>query len=535
MNNNVKSFDALTELFLQEYFLFDAVLGELYNHKELFNTLGDFFCLSDRELNHLFDMAESQVVKDVETEDDFNLYLRIRQYNKEIGKKQMFLPEDMLIYIKGEAITTVTKYEMKSHQGSSKNSILKILMHNAESGNIIAMRVLGVLHCEGVFVAKNLDKGLEYLDKAMRWTDILSSLAMFKYSNISKQKISEILKTSIKDTPYEILYELIKKRYGISKEINYNDDVMLIKSAISANRFKKDNYDSMGARVVFSSSLNIESKKKIVFGEQGLIAEACDLPLYLNLKDVAIKKQTFENSKSLRKEEKRKVVRIIKNYLNNSRTVSPICLYSDSEDVVYFYESFLCDIFDKANFVVFEMDKLKEFDIESTKNNVIIRSLNEHKDNVFLFVFIGNIKDETFEFVKNILQISKRRSFKLKHPSITIDLSPILPICICDKQNIQKLQDVVTTILLETMQKNEKISLIQEITRGKTDIDISGEAMDMLCGLSVKNVNKLIDKVILEKIGDSKLTLNCNDVNVYLSNCSGKKIICGFGGAINGD
>lgn len=534
-------FDILTETFLYEYFLNDAILGAFYDRKVLFFRLGELFCLSEEEITELFYATESEAIREISSEDDYKRYKRIKQYNELVGNEQGYSEtEDNLIAIKGDAIMTVTRYGMKANDESTKTLIVKTLMGGAQSGNITALRILGILQCEGITVEKDNDTGVKYLKKAMQWGDIPAMLGMLKYSGMDKAEVMKMLSSALKNTPYEFLPSIVKDKYGVIGEDGYSEEIFLIKQAVNANKLKYDIYDSMYARLIYSDAIDIKDKEKILFSEnKELISEACNLPLRLKFADITVDESAVESITLEREEEQQSVIQGLYNSdIRLSDAYRPICLCSGSEYVLETYISAICKALNGTHIERIEVGELRDFDVEPTKNNVFVRGLNEKENNVYLLVFKGNVSDATIEFTKAVLKSDKRRKFCLNNPAVTLDLSSVLPICVCDKENVKKLKNFVEFIELEPVQADEKPSVIKDILEKKKsvysigEITISADVTDKLCSFSAERAEKILDKAIRANRKKGKaLDLSMDKVSPYFNKTSENDY--GFGGIIH--
>lgn len=535
-------FNILTETFLYEYFLNDAILGAFYDREYLFYRLADIFCIPEKEISELFYETESSAVKGVSSEGDFNRYKRIRQYNELIGNEQDYSEtENLLIAIKGDAIITATKYGMKATEESTETLVVKSLTGGAQIGNVIALRMLGILQCEGIVVAKDKLGGIGNLKKAVQWGDIPATLVMLKYSETNKAEIFKMLNSAVKDTPYEFMTFIAEDKYGASADEEFSEEVLLIKQAVSVNKLKQDVYDPMYARLIYSEAIGIKDKEKILFSEnKEMLSETCDLPLRLKFADIAVNEAAIEKLPINRENERKSVVQGL--YGSDIRALDmfrPICLCSDSEYVLETYISAVCEALKSTNIDRIEVGELREYDFEPTKNNVFIRGLNERKNNAYILVFSGEVSDAAIELTKTVLRSDKRRKFRLHHPAITLDLSSVLPICVCDKENAKKLKNFVELIELAPVQTEEKPSIINDILEKKkwiyaiSELTVSNEVVDKLRSLSVETADRIIDKVIRENRRKGKtLELDIDMVKPYFNKRTSGNAY-GFGGEIN--
>ena len=168
-----------TETFLFEYFLFDSMFGEYTDRKKIFYCLGDLWGVEQKTLKGLFAIAESENVREISTVNEYMRYMRIKQYNELIGNQSIYSEqENAMIAIKGEAMKIVAQYEMQATSETTLSVMHKMLLRNAHGGNVVALRVLGLMQCEGVIEKKDISSGLKKLKKAASWGDITSILAV---------------------------------------------------------------------------------------------------------------------------------------------------------------------------------------------------------------------------------------------------------------------------------------------------------------------------------------------------------------------
>lgn len=533
-------FDVKTETFLFEYFLYDSIIGKYTDNEKMFYCLGEIWNLDYNNLEDLFKITESENVKEISTESEYMRYRRIKQYNTMIGRPEICSgDENTIIAIKGDAMRVVAQYAMQSTKETTKSVMYKTLIKNAQSGNILALRVLGILECEGILGDINLELGLDYLYKATRWADITATLALLKYSPSDRQETINILKSATKDTVYTFLMSDVKKMYGISAN-KYNEDVLLLRKTFDVKKSKADSYNSMYARLIFSPILKTKDKEKILFSERKeLLSEACDLPLHLTDKTVQISNEIFSELVLKREEEQED----IKTALDDSIFCSmdsyrPVCISSDSDYLLDTYASKITNGFLDANVERINVSELREFDFEPTKNNVFIRALSENKPNVLLLVFKGEINDRAIELTKSIICTSMRSKYRLTTPSVTLNLGCVLPVCIADKFNSKKLNGIVDMIYLENLNEKEKLVVISDIVEKKSKhynvkhVSIDEIALKKLIKIPMESAEKIIDKVVREhRMKNSEFNLTIDLLKPYLTKISNNNY--GFGGVIN--
>lgn len=532
-------FNVLTESFLFQYFLTQALLGEFNDGKNLFRVLGKIFCITDDEISSLFNLTQSGAVSEISTEEGFKRYKRIKQYNALVGNASGYTKdEELLIAIKGNAIVSAVKYGLDAGREATRTQVADKLLSGAENGNIAALRLVGILKCEGMLFEKDMVGGVAQLTKAMRWGDVCATLAMFTYSDVDKFQLFKVLNASVKNTPFEFLPKTVADFYGVIAE-GCDEEVSLVRRAINANRLNKDTFDPMYARLIFSEAIGIKDKERIVFSEnKETVSETCDLPLHLKYGDICLDEEAIGGVPLNRQDEFDGVISgLYSSDLRTLNTFRPMCLSCDSDYVTERYLSAIERALPTAHIERIVVGELREYDLQPTKNNVFVRGLDERSNNVWLLIFKGEISEGVIEAVTAVLRSEKRRKFQLYHPTVCLDLSSVLPICICDGENAAKLKNLVELIPLAAVNSAEKPDAIGEVVeRKRTDysfgkVTLTSEVVERLCAMPVESAEKVLDKVLRQNRRKSLiLNIDMDIVKPHLDRATHANNAYGFGG-----
>ena len=141
--------------------------------------------------------------------------------------------------------------------------------------------------------------------------------------------------------------------------------------------------------------------------------------------------------------------------------------------------------------------------------------------------------------VKSILQSSRRAKFHLNNPNVTLNLSAVLPICFCDKQNARLLEQYCDIVRLASLTTNELPSAITDMLVSKEQmygvgkIKLAGDIGEMFSGYDVDTAEKLIDAAVrARREKGATITLTRDILQGYKSDGDRPRI--GFGGITNG-
>lgn len=539
-------FDIHTEGAMFNYFIVNAISGGNIDRAKVFLAFGDIFLKSTEESKRLYAIVKSESVEEVSTVAEYNRYKRIEQYCGLCGIDEGIpADEKAATDIKGSALVAATCSRLILNDVTTVNGSVQSLMNQAETGKIIALRILGFLQCEGLLVKKNLSAGVKNLMKAAKWGDVPSALALMKYSEKSRAEAGEILAAAVKNTSYENILAAIELRYGIKCDRPF-EETDLIKKAFAQKKLNPDNYDYMCARLVFSEILSFKDKEKIIFSEsKQALSEACDLPLKLKTK---VEPKCFAENPEFslpREDEKNIVYKSLENYLfavKNGKVggLTP-CLCSDSGYVLNLYAEFIGKLFVGANIERIEIADLIAADTQSTQNDLFLRSINEEKQNVILLNFKGDTDEPAVEWAKKIIRNDFRSKYRLNSPAVSLNLSSVIVVCLSDAENAKKISGFTETIKLAKIRESEKPLVVKNIAEktgrayGFDTVTIDKDALKDLCAMNAEKTEKILEKVIREICaGKKEANISHDGINGFLKQKSFDNTY-GFGGKINED
>ena len=160
--------------------------------------------------------------------------------------------------------------------------------------------------------------------------------------------------------------------------------------------------------------------------------------------------------------------------------------------------------------------------------------------NIYLLFFRGEVSERTFDAAKNFLSGRKRRKFHLIHPGISIDLSPVLPVCFSDGEWTKRLEDCCDVVRLSPPSREEKAWLPEEIFAEKCGV-YSAKNVTMaegvrvkLCGYTADEMEKILDAAVREHRRTAFRLTEANVEDYYRLICEKHNTYYGFGGQGNG-
>jgi hypothetical protein len=489
-----------------EYYLCKSVLGKhVGDERKLFFSIADIFFIPECAREKLYLLAESDKASEINTKDDFMRRQRVMEYKQAagIGDECDDRVEEVVL-IKGAAINKACDLKIINQSETSQNSLYSNLALFADSGVVVAMRIMGILRCEGIFVDKNERIGLSYLKKAADWNDTASILAIIHYTDVRREYNLSRLYMLVKDTPFYEIYQKAAEKYNLFN-LDEIRETKLICSAFAAGVLKYDLYDRKYARVIYSKAIAMSYKERAVFNvAHEYISAISDLPLKIMQSPTKQLNLSALDGMTLQRRDEKTKIKFSLNYLRlcDATAYRPICLCSDSKYLLKMYAQALRTKVEGVHVENIDISALSSYDLEPTSNNIFIRSANEDKENIYLLNFYGDLQAGYFDCIKGFLQTETRAKFHLNSPNVNINLSAIVPICLCDTNNMPQLKKYCDVIELAPISAEEFPIAIDDIIASKRvnfnlpELDLTDGGLKLFEGKSVDSVEKCINDAV---------------------------------------
>lgn len=530
-------FNAITELFLSEYFILTASAGKFVaDRKDLFLRLADVFLIDKPLAEKLFALSEDESVLDVVTEQDYLRHQRMQSYAELTGGKAA-LNSDVaeIIRVKGNALISATQQKLTLNPHNSRNAEYSQLVNAANGGLITALKILGFLQCEGIFLDKNVKAGVKHFVKAANWNDCAGTLYLLRYCSVDRAYNLSRLKITVTGTPFESLYGQACEVYSASAAFDV-PEVCLLERAFASAILSRSVYNPMSARILYGDVLSLKDKERAMFSsDAGKLAGLSDLPLKLSGKRIAaVDANGVSNVALTRLDEQRKIAAGLNNAdLRAYGQYRPLCLAGDSPYVLNMYARAIASLSDGCRYEVINVADLSGYDLEPSANNVFVRNIDEDADNRFLLFFAGSVPDKTLDFVKNFLISSRRAKFHLNSPNVTLNLSSVLPICFCDKRNARLLEDLTDAVRLADVSADELPKAVADIISNinalyGVELTLGGTVGEVFGSCAVDKVERIVDVVArAHRCDGKKFAISRAVVDEYSQETDVKRI--GFG------
>ena len=518
----------LEERFLTSYFQFELLVGDFISRDEkieLFCSLAKIYLIGEARRAELFDLCSTANVCAIECESDYNLHKRLCELKRFNGQASD-ADEGYIIDIKGRAITLLSQNGYNSVLDATKPATFSFLVNSSQGGSIASMRILGTLQLLGIFADKDERAGKSLIRRASRWNDADSILTMLCYEPKNRAEYISMLYSVSDGTPFEALFECARTFYGFER-VPKHKEVDLVERAIGLGFVKAGVYSPQVVRIAYSNTLSHSDKVKLVLNNQNLIGETNDLPLALCNEPLNV---YYGASAMLnRPQERESVIQGIA-YSERARALSA-CFVSNDDFVINDYIRAIEDSFEDANIIKINSLELEHNDFTPDKSHILVRSLVEDKRNIVILVLRDGTDSAVAEQLSRFLKVSSRRAFHLMRPSVCLDLSLVLPVCICDSNMLRYVRSLCDVSHLAPISRDEAslildALLVEKASEYKIDsISIDDDAREAIISRfrSFDESAMVLDKIIYSLKGTGeRIKIRLHSVEGFIDSRSGK-------------
>lgn len=526
----------LSEKFTTEYFLCEAILRSHMDKQAFFSLFGKIFMLTDEELSFLNVLFEGDNISQIRSENDYMRFQRSKKYFALSGIKMEFDgDEDIAITLKGKAIGMAKV--INSEDWQTKLETEENLLAWAASGNIAALRLVGLMMFEGIFFTQDKQEGLRYLRMAAGWNDITSLLYALHFDKAYTRRYIGKLNFLLKNAAHCDILHIIWKEYD-GCECSESREAKLLEKLFCLKTLQRETYSAPHARALFSRAISYKDKEKLLYtAGNDYLQLAGDLPLKLGSAGLCgFDFAAISDMPLKREDEQNRIITCLENSdLRITSVYRPLCISSDSVCLLQMYADAVARCAVQLHTEYINVNELNLQQFEHTKNNVFIRSCDEDKENIYLMFFTGNIEDEATEQAEAFLRSEGRAHFHINTPNINIDLSCILPVCFCDLKNEKKLSSVCDVIRIAPCGNEEKPQVLQYIIERKAmqygipKIELQDRLKDKLLLLSLDEMERELNaEICANRKKGVKLTLTEDNYTITNNVAGGSRY--GFGG-----
>lgn len=492
---------ALKDLSAMQYILADAV-----DYREAFDVLCDIYSVSTVERDEITEIFADESIVEICTVNDYYRMQRIKEYMKNCGGGYAVRDErvEELIAIKGTVIEQLQKLGLLTAYETSSSMAFDELLRKAVEGLVIAKRILGIMQMQGIFTTRDKNAALKNIRDAADWLNIPAILVYMYFNESSRAEYMDKLYTVTEKSDYTVLVDQFSIAFGIDT-YGVSKNAKLLEKAFVAETAKRDVCSSQQLRVLRCNTLSEKDKRvALLSGNKELMSAVCALPLKLSCGK--LQAETTLPPVLDRIGESKSIMRALGGSdLRNRDFFKPVCICSPSKYMRNSYADAVVACFPTANVVRIDVASLFPSDFDATENNVFVRSCREKGNNVYIIELADKIDERIVKLVKTFASVSGRRAFSIQRLSITIDLSSVLPIFICDKANAQLLSGAVATVEIAEIRDDERPILLKDLIAKKETqfgigkITLDDGAIEILLHAPIDNIGDILSDAILAR------------------------------------
>lgn len=520
--------DFLMQKAISTYFLMDALLSEGIDRKAIMKRITRIFCIKKQSFK-LYENCNEGIVREIKNTSAYNRYRRLVEYSKlrndsdEIDTFDAITEE--LISIKGRVLSELDKLKLFAvDEGNGLETMLD-LAQKANKGILSAMYAYGIILCEGFGVEPNIEEGIKYLKKVADWNNIEACIICIYHCRELKNEFGDKLYTYLLGTPYVKDMDVLSVQYGLSPK---KDEIAALTCKLFANHVAaQDMYNWQIARILKCNVLSKSDKQDVLLsGGKDTIMKVNALPLNLeswdgyclkecaSLLDVGGEGNAIESA--------------LRNFdtLTNEK-YRPVCICSDDLYMLKMFSEKLEHIFEDCNvFRIVIPDSAFDIFIKQF-NTEVLRGIKENERNVVIITASGGdgaaIRDHiALQTVKNILTTERRSMFKAEcNISLNLNFIQLLPVVLCDRQNLNLFRTTCHVIKLQDMTDAERKKAIEEAIELNAKIyelksvKTEPDAMDALVKMKCDTAIAILDKLFASYDDGGEAVITLGDVNKF--------------------
>lgn len=523
---------AVKDLFAMQYVLADAI-----DYNETFSMLCGIYSVTIAERDELIGLLADENIVEIRTVQDYYRTQRIKEFIKPLGGRCVVEDErvEELTAVKGNIMEQLQKFGLLTSYETSYNIAFDELLRKATEGLVVAKHILGIMLMQGIFVTQDKDAALENIRDAADWGNIPTILAYMHFNEAARAEYMDRLYTVTDKSNCTALIESLQMLYGINN-CRISQSAKLLEEAFIAGTAKRDVCSPQQLRILCGSALTDKDKGMIILStNKELVSAAVGLPLNLRHGKIITAKTILPVFNRVTEAETI-ARRIDSSCLRGSDFLNPICLVSQSKFIRDAYINTIEKYFTGANVVRIAAAMLLPFNFDSTENNVFVRSCNERMNNIYIIELTGEIDERIIKLIRLFAAASHRRAFPISRMQISIDLSPILPIFICDRFNAKQFCGEVHKIEIADVTDNEKKMALKDLSNKMRSafrinkLTFDDGAVEILLRVPIDTIEEILTDAVLAKCGaERNIRLSAEEMQLH-SQSKIRTVGYGFGG-----
>lgn len=470
-----KTASYLMEPLLTQYFLMDAVCGEYLEsdtRKNIYGELTRLFCIpSEKETECFFRAAEAEPFKSVTDSAAYERLCRTIEFARKSGQDVALTEMDRVLLARKQEAMRIKAKLFDKLCNLTDDMIRDTLSNTAMNGDVDAMVMLAYMEYNGICVCEDRASARKRLRLCAKWNHLFGNLMGIAYDPENAETYYDRLYTVLRSADQKAVFSYICNQTGYGGVPAKDPVADMLETAFGMKRMKRDTYDRSFAKIAFSQLLTAEDKEKLLLNNKSeAIGTLLDIPF--NAKRDSAYCFDCEQASRIPLPRTEELERIFCGIYPTSGHIPggyrPLLVASEDAYIPEMYAEALKAGFSGSNSVIeINAATLSRADFAGGKENFILRGLSETKQThtVFLIKNCDEMGEAELEELIRFLDYDYRRRFKLLEPTVTLDLSDVLPILFASRVNpaakrLAKECDVVWTAPITDKEKQLMIGSV---------------------------------------------------------------------------
>ena len=468
MNKNV---EYLIEPLLKQFFLIDVICGEYLGHEErskIFRELSEVFCVPfTRETEQCYQIAINYPYNNITDYAAYGRLCRTIEFAQLSGQKVVVTPmESMILAQKREAVKSKDEIFSKN-KNLTADMIVETLSSKAMNGNVDAMITFAYMEYHGICTGQDRETAKSSFALCASWNSLAGNLMGIAYDPQNRLTYFETLCTTFKRTKQKEVFRYICKNYKYPEKVTESPIAEIVEKAFGLEIIKKNAFDPLFAKVVFSSLLSIEDKEKILLSKKkDALASLSDIPFDAVRHCVFTFEAACVQIPLKRDEELEQILCGLSPVAKNQcYYYKPLMIAGNDPFVTKMYMQAIEDGFGQDDPVIkVDAGALVLRDFVGGKEHYILRGLSESKraNTVFLLENCEALEDEVLDELIKLLNSGYRQKFKLTEPTVSLDLSDVIIVLFASEvdEKVRKLSEECDAVWTERLSEKEMMTMV---------------------------------------------------------------------------
>ncbi len=524
-------FTYLLEPFLAQFYLLEAICGDLMTEKEkqkLFTELAKVFCLSQEpEMKQYYELSKQECFQQITDYAGYERFCRTLEFAEKSGQEITVSETDRLILAQKRDAMEMKTSLFRQGKNLTRETIATTLLHMAMQGNVDAMATLAYMEYHGLCVCKDRKNAMKRIRLCAKWNHLFGNLMGIAYDTEHAQNYYDTLYTILQNASQKRIFAHVCQVTGHQAGGSKQPVAKILEKAFGLNLVKRNAYDHNFAKVAFSELVSAEDKEKILLHKQkdnAMLLSEIPFDAKCN-KTIAFDTDCLKKAPLKREGEEKKIKQNLTVAVECPGEVyTPLMLVASDDYVTDMYAALLKQGFAKAPVVELDASLLTTQDFSAGRENVFLRSLSETKSTrtVFFIKHCEALEEEKLQGMVKMLDYTYRSKFKLFEPTVSLDLSNLLFVLFAGQQNgatmtLSKCCDVVWTAPVDPSEKHAVIDSVfsaRSAAFGCENMTMEEGCKSFLTAYGTKQVQQIVDGALREAIFEKETAITLNTVQM---------------------